>query len=245
MLLGYSQSGKSSAGNSILGAEAFDVKHTTLSVRQDGEGAGQWFTVIDTPGWQRSTAMAGTPAWTRQELARAASLCPPGPHALLLVLRTDASFREDEWRVVQEHLKLLDGSGSEQVWAHTLVLFTCADWLGGDATIEQHIESEGEPLQELLDRCGNRYHALDNKTQSATTRTQVTRLLEKVKGMVLLNGGCHLDTGSLFQEGQEAFQPAEIPWISDFQECKLISLPLTHLLSFEIQRCLAFCDNAY
>lgn len=223
MLLGYSQSGKSSAGNAILGTEAFDVKHTVISVRQDGEVAGQWFTVIDTPGWQKSTAMAGTPARTRQELARAASLCPPGPHALLLVVRTDASFREEEWRAVQAHLELLDGGGTQQVWAHTLVLFTCVDWLGGDTTIEQHIESEGESLQELLDKCGNRYHALDNKTQSAATRAQVTRLLEKVKGMVLLNGGCHLDTGNLFLEGQETFQPAETPWLSDFQECKLIA----------------------
>lgn len=233
--MGYGQSGKSSTGNTILGTEAFDMKPTALCVRRDGEVAGQWFTVIDTPSWQKSTAMARTPARTRQELARVASFCPPGPHVLLLLVRADASFRKEEWRAVQEHLELLDRGRGEQVWAHTLVLFTCADWLGGGTAIEQHIESEGKPLQELLDRCGNRYHTLDNKTQSAAARAQVTALVEKVKGMVLLNGGCHLDTGRSFLEGQEADQPAEIPWLSDFQDRKLIgiSLPFLHFLSVE------------
>ncbi|XP_041963065.1 GTPase IMAP family member 8-like [Alosa sapidissima] len=201
VLLGYNQSGKTSAGNAILGAEAFDMKHTTSCARRHGEVSGQQFTVIDTPGWHKSTPAAGTPVWTRQEMMRAASLCPPGPHVLLLAVRADASFGEDEGRSAREHLELL---GGERIWSHTLVLFTCADWLGGDATIEQHVESEGQPLRELLDRCGNRYHALGNKTNAngAAASGQVARLLEKVKGLVLLNSGGHFNAASLRSEGE-------------------------------------------
>ncbi|XP_062393745.1 GTPase IMAP family member 8-like [Sardina pilchardus] len=210
ILLGYNQSGKTSAGNAILGREAFDMRHTTACERRHGEVAGQQYTVIDTPGWHKSAPAAGTPAPTRQEMTRAASLCPPGPHVFLLVVRADASFGEDEGRAVREHLELLagvGGDGGERIWSHTLVLFTCADWLGGDAAVEQHVESEGEPLRELLDMCGNRYHALCSKAASAAAAStaasgQVARLLEKVRGLVLLNGGCHFDAGSLWSEGQ-------------------------------------------
>ncbi|KAL0967179.1 hypothetical protein UPYG_G00248770 [Umbra pygmaea] len=112
------------------------------------------------------------------------SLCPPGPHTLLLVIRGDTSFTEEHRRGIEEHLDLL----SELVWSHTIVLFTRGDCLG-DTTIELHIESEGKALQWLVEKCGNRYHVLNNKNRG--DRTQVTELLEKIEEMVALNSGDH------------------------------------------------------
>uniref|UniRef100_A0A673MQF3 AIG1-type G domain-containing protein n=1 Tax=Sinocyclocheilus rhinocerous TaxID=307959 RepID=A0A673MQF3_9TELE len=66
-------------------------------------------------------------------------------------------FKETERKAVQGHLDLL----GERVWSHTIVLFTHGDSLL-DTSIEQHIESEGQDLQWLLDKCGNRYHCLSN-----------------------------------------------------------------------------------
>jgi hypothetical protein len=63
-----------------------------------------------------------------------------------------------------------------------MVLFTFGDWLG-DTTIEQRIESEGEPLQRLVERCVNRYHVLDSKNQG--TGAQVTELLQKIEEMLV------------------------------------------------------------
>ena len=49
----------------------------------------------------------------------------------------------------------------ENVWRHTMVLFSGGDLLGGQS-IQTFIQSEGEALQRLLWRCGNRYHVLSN-----------------------------------------------------------------------------------
>uniref|UniRef100_A0A672PIA7 AIG1-type G domain-containing protein n=1 Tax=Sinocyclocheilus grahami TaxID=75366 RepID=A0A672PIA7_SINGR len=52
---------------------------------------------------------------------------------------------------------------------HTIVLFTHGDSLL-ETSIEQHIESEGQDLQWLLDKCGNRYHVLNNQNRSDHTQ---------------------------------------------------------------------------
>lgn len=73
------------------------------------------------------------------------------------------------------------------------MLFTFGDLLG-DTSIEEHIESEGEPLRSLVEKCGNRYHVL-GKDQSGE-RSQVTELLEKIEEMVAGNSrfNFHKDT---------------------------------------------------
>ncbi|XP_076118579.1 GTPase IMAP family member 9-like [Alosa pseudoharengus] len=127
-----------------------------------------------------------TPELTREQIELSVSLCPPGPHALLLVIRGDTPFTETERISVQEHLELL----SKRVWSHTIVLFTCGDWLG-DTPIEQHIESEGESLHWLVEKCGNRYHVLNNQTRD--DHMQVTQLMEKIEEMVAANSGQHYE----------------------------------------------------
>src|SRR4029434_5070238 len=147
VLLGNRNAGKSSSGNTILGREEFDTVGRTAQCEQV---AGRQVTVVEAPGWCRNYQLEETPQLTKNEIALSVSLCPPGPHALLLVIRVDKSFTEN--RSVQKHLELL----SERVWSHTIVLFTWGDLLG-DTPIEQHIESEGESLQWLGEECGERY----------------------------------------------------------------------------------------
>ncbi|XP_048105701.1 uncharacterized protein LOC125298877 [Alosa alosa] len=48
---------------------------------------------------------------------------------------------------------------------------------------------EGPVLQKLVERCGNRYHVLDNKSKSESN--QVPKLLERIKEMVAINEGKH------------------------------------------------------
>ncbi|XP_066578218.1 GTPase IMAP family member 4-like [Amia ocellicauda] len=191
VLLGW-RGGKSSSGDTILGRETFKTERgsvTVQCVKSQGDVAGRQVTVVDTPGWEWSDSVQETPECVKQEIVRSVSLCPPGPHALLLLIPVWKinSFTERHRRTVQEHLELL----SERVWRHTIVLFTWGDELG-DTTIEQHIERGGEELQRLVEKCGNRHHVLNNSNRG--DGTQVTELLDKIDEMVAENWGWHFTT---------------------------------------------------
>ena len=185
-MLGWRWGGKTSSANTILGREEFDLRTTTQSVSRHGEVAGRKITIVDTPGWLGLAPVKWTAELVKQEIVSSVSLCPPGPHTILLVIRWDVSFSEEFRVAVEEHMQLL----SEGVWSYTIVLFTRGDRLG-DRSIEQHIESEGSALQWLVDKCGNRYHILDNETRG--DGSQVTELLDKIEEMVAGNRGHHYE----------------------------------------------------
>ncbi|XP_062386455.1 uncharacterized protein LOC134074664 [Sardina pilchardus] len=186
VLLGNRYAGKSSSGNTILGREEFSTSGRTAEcVKREGATAGRHITVVEAPGWWNNHAVELTPEREKREIVLSVSLCPPGPHALLLVINVSRSFTEEDRRGVQQHMELL----GERVWSHTIVLFTWGDWLG-DTSIEQHIESEGEALQWVVEKCGNRYHVVDNKKRDGG---QVTELLEKIEEMVAGSRGHQFD----------------------------------------------------
>ncbi|XP_073687369.1 GTPase IMAP family member 8-like [Garra rufa] len=184
--MGCRYAGKSSSGNTILGREESDLKRSAQCVRRHGEVADRHITVIEAPGWLISSTVEFSPELLKQEILLSVSLCPPGPHAVLLIIRVDTRFKETYRKALQGHLDLL----GERVWSHTIVLFTCGDSLL-DTSIEQHIESEGQDLQWLLDKCGNRYHVLNN--QNRRDHTQIKELLEKIEETVAQNNGCHFE----------------------------------------------------
>ena len=106
-------------------------------------------------------------------------------------------FKELVRKGLEGHLEL----PTNAVWSHIVVLFTCGDCLG-DTPIEQHIESEGKELQWLVEKCGNRYHVLNNENRSDDT--QVTELLEKIEEMVAANSGRHFEMDrKILQEVEE------------------------------------------
>uniref|UniRef100_A0A3P8XZ09 AIG1-type G domain-containing protein n=1 Tax=Esox lucius TaxID=8010 RepID=A0A3P8XZ09_ESOLU len=204
VMLGSRWAGKSSSGNTILGRKEFDLRTSAQCVKRQGEVAGRQVTVVDTPGWWENYPIEKTPELIKQEIMLSVSLCPPGPHTLLLVIRVDRSFTEEHRRSIEEHLGLL----SELVWSHTIVLFTWGDSLG-DTTIEQHIESEGKDLQWLVEKCGNRYHVLNNMNRG--DGTQVTELLEKIEEMVAGNSGDYFVIYPKMGKEKINFGPEEPP----------------------------------
>lgn len=180
ILLGYGEAGKTSASNTILGTKDFGSQRTSCCEKKIGEVEGRLLTVIDTPGWWKRLPIEEMPQFSKQEILRSVSLTSPGPVSFLLAIRLDSSFQEEERRAVKDHMNLFGYA----VWDQTMVLFTCGDWLG-DRPIELYIESEGEALKWILDKCGNRYHILNNRNQKSST--QVTDLLRKIEELVAEN----------------------------------------------------------
>lgn len=158
---------------------------------------GRQLTVVDTPGWWMNYFSDESSIFDRRQLVLSLSLCPPGPHVFLLVVRLDRAFTESYRRAVQEHLQLI----SEHIWSRVIVLLTFGDWLEG-TTAEQCIESEGEPLRWVIDRCGNRYHVVNNKTRG--DGFQVRELIWKIEETVAGCGG-----GGHYEVGREATEQME------------------------------------
>ncbi|XP_041093697.1 GTPase IMAP family member 8-like [Polyodon spathula] len=206
VLLGGNWAGKSAAGNTILD-RAESISGFSFSARtrecekRTGEVSGRQVTVVNTPDLLDTD---------RVEIERCVSLSAPGPHAFLLVIpvytkETIASHRES---IVEEYYKAFDKVQElfgERAVRNTMILFTHWDYLRG-RTIEQYIEEAGEKLQQLVEKCGNRYHVLN--TEDRSDRTQVTQLLDKIDNMVKGSGGCYLPN-EIYQQVEERIRLKE------------------------------------
>lgn len=188
VLVGAKGSGKTSTMNTILSRESSQpLRRTAQCLVGTGVVFGRQLTVVDTPGWWMNYFCDESPVFDRREMVLSLSLCPPGPHVFLLVIRVDRAFTETYRRAAQEHLQQI----SAHIWSRVIVLFSFGDWLGGTTT-EQCIESEGGPLQWLVERCGNRYHVLNNKTKG--DGFQVRELIGKIEEMLAgCSGGRHYE----------------------------------------------------
>ncbi|XP_050978684.1 GTPase IMAP family member 8-like [Labeo rohita] len=194
-LLGWILSGKSSAGNTIFNHEIFPIRRTQKCTSHTGVVNGRSITVLDTPGWWKYFSSKFIP-----EFAQAAILESVGksqhvqfPHAMILVVPIDTSFKNEQKQIIKEYMV----TSGEDVWKHTIVLFTWGDRFP-DISIEQHIESEGDALQWLIEKCKNRYHVFDNTNKN--NQDQVTELLQKIDEMVAENSLYHLNTHCAAEE---------------------------------------------
>lgn len=168
LLVGPRRTGKSSAGNTLLGREpVFETRGGGASTSASGIAAGRHLTVVDAQGWGMSEDIV--PKEDKVELLRALSLFGlAGPHVVLLVIPL-LDFTDSERRAVERRMEVL----TSMVWRHTMVLFTCGDCLkrrGCSAT--EHIQSGGPALHRLMEKCRYRYHVFNNKAVSKRDNTK-------------------------------------------------------------------------
>lgn len=179
LLLGNIGCGKTSSADTILDQQA-PISLTTSRglVQRQGLSEGRRVTVVEAPRWYWSGGHMDESI--RKETEKAMTLLAPGPHAILLLIPV-FQFTEMETQVPAELERLF----GEDVLNHTMVLFTCGDYLIGK-TVEEYLKKESPGLSQIIARCNGRCHVINNRERQ--DRIQVQQLIDKVDEIVQRHG---------------------------------------------------------
>ena len=133
------------------------------------------------------------------------ALSSPGPHAFLLCVPVNqpADGEAEALDVLKEIF------GPSAVSGNTIVLFTHTEEQEEEESLEEYLVTWRKDLQELVERCGGRYHTLETRGEETEEGQAVQELLQKVEQVVAESGLPHISC-PLYQKAEERVRARQV-----------------------------------